>query len=169
MMRAAGSFALAAALCLPASANAEGIAVVDLQGAVLQTEQGIRAQATLKKLFDRRQQEIDAKQARMAKIKQDIERQAKVLSREALNRRMQAWQQQMFELEKVFVDYKKELTKKQGELTGPILQRMVAIIAKLAQQKGYDLVLDKSAAAYARPDLDLTDSVVQLYNSGGGG
>jgi len=158
-----------ACVAFPASAApAEGIAVVDLQGAVLQTEDGIRAQATLKKLFDKRQQELDGKQARLAKMRQDIERQAKVLSRESLARRMEVWQREMLELQAVFVDYNKELEKKQHEMTAPIIQRMVAIISRLAQKSGYDLVLDKSAAPYARPDLDLTDKVVAAYNSGDG-
>ncbi len=148
------------------ASDAEGIAVVDLQGAVLQTEDGIRAQATLKKLFDKRQQDLDGKQQRLAKVKQDIERQSKVLSRESLARRMESWQREMLELQSVFVDYNKELQKKQSELTAPILQKMVAIIGRLAQRNAYDLVIDKSAAPYARPDLDLTDRVVSAYNSG---
>lgn len=153
------------------SASAEGssIAVVDLQGAVMQTEDGIRAQATLKKLFDKRQQELDGKQQKLAKMREDIERQSKVLSREALARRMDFWQKEMISLQSVFVDYNKELTKKQGELTQPIIKRMVAIIAKLAEKNGHDLVLDRQAAPYARPDLDLTDKVVAMYNAGESG
>ncbi len=153
------------------SASAEGssIAVVDLQGAVMQTEDGIRAQATLKKLFDKRQQDLDAKQGKLAKMREDIERQSKVLSRDALARRMDVWQREMVQLQSTFVDYNKELTKKQGELTQPIIQKMVGIIGKVARQNGHDLVLDKQAAPYAKPDLDLTDRVVTMYNSGESG
>jgi outer membrane protein len=166
-----GRVALAAGFAIVASlvsraADADGIAVVDLQGAVMQTEDGIRAQATLKKLFDKRQRELDGKQEQLAKARQDIERQAKFLSREAVARRMEAWQAEMLGLQTVFVDYNKELTKKQSELTAPIIKKMVAILAKVARQSSYDLVLDKAAAPYARPDLDLTDRVVQMYNSG---
>ena len=32
-----------------------------------------------------------------------------------------------------------------------------------------ELILDRSATPYARPDLDLTEQVVQMYNSGGEG
>jgi outer membrane protein len=152
-----------------AAAEGSSIAVVDLQGAVMQTEDGIRAQATLKKLFDKRQQDLDAKQTKLGRMREDIERQSKVLSREALARRMDFWQKEMIALQSVFVDYNKELTKKQGELTQPIIQRMVAIIGKLARQNGHDLVLDKQAAPYARPDLDLTDKVVAMYNAGESG
>jgi len=155
---------------LGADARAEGkIAVVDVQHAVMATEDGIRAQGTLKKDFDKRQQDLDAKQAELAKARDDIEKQSRVLSREALQKRMEDWQRRMVELQTVFVDYNKTLQKKQGELTQPIIKKMVAVIARLAKKNGYEIIFDKAGAPYVRPDLDLTDQVIQLYNSGGAG
>jgi outer membrane protein len=163
--------ALALGLATPAPARADGakVAVVDVQHAVMSTEDGIRAQATLKKLFDKRQQELDGKQAELGRAREDIEKQSRVLSREALQKRMEDWQRRMIELQTVFVDYNKELQKKQGELTGPILKKMMTVIGRIAKKSGYELIIDRQAAPYARPDLDLTEQVVQMYNSGDAG
>jgi outer membrane protein len=158
------------ALVAPALASADNkIAVVDVQHAVMQTEDGIRAQATLKKLFDKRQQELDGKQAELQRTRDDIERQSRVISREALDKRMEDWQRRMVELQTVFVDYNKELQKKQGELTAPIIKKMMTIISRIAKKKDFDLILDKQAAPYTRQDLDLTDQIIQMYNSGESG
>jgi len=147
------------------------IAVVDVQGAVMATEDGIRAQASLKKAFDQRQHQLDRQQDELSKARGDIERQSRVLSRESLQRRMEAWQREMLELQTVFLDYNKQMQKRQTELTKPIIQKIVVIIARVAKQKGYEAVLDKQAVPYIRPDLDLTERVIQMYNSGdfGGG
>jgi outer membrane protein len=150
-----------------ARADEQRIAVVDVQHAVMQTEDGIRAQATLKKLFDKRQQELDGKQTELQRAREDIEKQSRVISREALQKRMEDWQRRMIELQTVFVDYNKELQKKQGELTAPILKKMMGIIARLAKKSGYEIILDRQAAPYARQDLDLTEQIIQMYNSGG--
>ncbi|HRI65742.1 MAG TPA: OmpH family outer membrane protein [Polyangium sp.] len=161
-----------ATLPLAFSSNASAqsrIAVVDVQTAVMQTEDGIRAQATLKKLFDKSQRDLDAKQDELQRAREDIERQARVLSREALARRTEDWQRRMVELQTLFVDYNKQLQKKQNELTGPILKKMMGIIARIAKKNGYDVIIDRSATPFARQDLDLTEQVVQMYNSGGGG
>lgn len=155
-------------LAAPLDASAQSrIAVVDVQTAVMQTEDGIRAQATLKKVFDKSQRDLDAKQEELGRAREDIERQARVLSREALARRTEDWQRRMVELQTLFVDYNKQLQKKQGELTGPIMRKMLGIIARLAKKNGYDVIIDRSATPYARQDLDLTEQVVQMYNSGG--
>jgi outer membrane protein len=144
-------------------------AVVDVQRAVMETEDGLRAQATLKKFFDKRQQELDAKQTELQKQREEIEKQSKVLSQQALQKRMEEWQKQMVELQTVFVEYNKELQKKQGELTQPIYGKVVALLRRMATQDGYDAILEKQAVPYMRNDLDLTDRVIQMYNGGGGG
>ena len=172
-MRPTVSFAFAAALLsfglmgAPAAADGMKVAVVDVQRAVMQTEDGLRAQATLKKLFDSRQQELNRKQNELQKQKEDIDKQARVLSKDAYTKRMEDLQKQLVELQAVFVEYNKELEKKQKELTDPVFEKIIGIVKRIATTEGYDLIVDKTTAAYVRSDLDLTDKCIQLYNSGG--
>jgi outer membrane protein len=144
------------------------IAVVDTQRAVMETEDGLRAQATLKKHFDKRQKELDDKQNTLQKEREDIEKQKDVLSKQALQARVEKWQKDMAELQTVFVDYNKELQKKQGEMTQPIFQKAMGVIRKIATQSGFDIVIDKQAVPYHRADLDLTDRVITEYNQTAG-
>jgi len=145
------------------------VAVVDVQRAVMQTEEGLRAQATLKKIFDSRQQEINKKQVELQKQKEEIDKQSRVLSQQALQKKVEDWQKQMGELQGTFVEYNKELEKKQKELTDPIFERVIGAIKRLAGTDGYDLVVDRATVAFSRSDLDLTDRVIQLANSLNGG
>ena len=152
-----------------AQAHAQSkIAVVDTQRAIMETEDGLRAQATLKKVFDNKQRELDKKQEDLQKEREDIEKQRDVLSKTALAKRVDKWQREMMALQGVFVDYNKELQKKQGELTQPIVQKIMGTIRRLATQDGLDLVIDKQAAPYVRSDLDVTDRIITLYNQGSG-
>ena len=151
----------------PAFAQSK-VAVVDTQRAVMETEDGLRAQATLKKMFDSRQRELDKKQEELLKERDDIEKQRSVLSQSALAKRVDKWQREMMQLQTMFVEYNKELQKKQGEITQPIFQKAMALIRRVASQEGFDVVVDKKAVPYVRSDLDLTDKVISMYNQGGG-
>ena len=153
----------------PAASAESKIAVVDTQRAIMETEDGLRAQATLKKLFDKRQRELDKKQVDLQKEREDIEKQKDVLSKAALQKRIEKWQREMMSLQGVFVEYNKEMQKKQNELTQPIFQKAMGLIRRLATQDGYDIVVDKQAVPYVRSDLDLTDKIITMYNQGGGG
>jgi outer membrane protein len=149
-----------------ARAAEQKVAAVDVQRAVMQTEDGLRAQATLKKLFDSRQQELNKKQSELQKQREDIDKQSKVLSKEALQKRIDDWQKQMVELQTVFLEYNKELEKKQKELTDPIVEKVMGIIKRIASTEGYDLIVDKATVAFVRTDLDLTDRCIQMVNGG---
>lgn len=152
---------------LPATANAEQkIAVVDTQRAVMETEDGMRAEATLKKLFDSRQKEIDKKQADFQKEQEDLAKQRGKMSNDVLQKKLEQLQKEMLEFQTQATEYQKELQKKQSDLTQPILQKTLGLIRRLATQEGYDLVVDKQAAPYVRSDLDLTDRVIAMYNQG---
>jgi outer membrane protein len=142
------------------------VAVVDTQRAIMETEDGLRMQATLKKLFDSKQRELDGKQTELEQERADIEKQKGALSQDALQRRAEKWQRDMMALQQVFVDYNKELQKKQNELTQPIFQKTMGLIRRLATQEGFDIVVDKQAVPYVRSDLDVTDRVITLYNGG---
>ncbi len=144
------------------------IAVVDTQRAVMETEDGLRAQAALKKNFDKRQKDLDDKQVALQKERDDIDKQKEVLSKQALQARVDKWQHEMADLQTTFVEYNKEIQKKQNELTQPIFQKAMGIIRRIATQNGYDMVLDKQVVPYNRSDLDLTDRVITEYNQSGG-
>ena len=156
-------------LCFAGVAAAEQkVAVIDVQRAVASTEDGLRAQATLKKLFDTKQQELNKKQTDLQRQREEIDKQAKVLPKDALEKRINEWQKQMMELQAIFVEYNKELEKKQKELTDPVFEKVMQIIKRLATTENIDLVVDKATVAYVRGDLDLTDKTIQMYNSSSG-
>lgn len=160
---------LASFLFTGVAAAEQRVAVVDVQRAVASTEDGLRAQATLKKLFDTKQQELNRKQNELQRQREDIDKQSKVLGKDALEKRIADWQKQMMELQAIFVEYNKELEKKQKELTDPVFEKVMGIIKRLATTENIDLVVDKATVAYVRGDLDLTDKCIQMYNSSGGG
>ncbi len=142
-------------------------AVVDVQRAVMENEDGLRAQATLKKYFDKRQQELDKKQAQLQKEREELEKQQKTLSPQAFEKKLADWQRKMVELQTIFVEYNKELQQKQNELTQPIYTKITAVLRRIAAQEGYDAILEKATVPYMRNDLDLTDRVIQTYNGMG--
>lgn len=161
-----------AALLSPTPASAQSkIAVVDVRRAMLETEEGLRVQATLKKLFDSRQVELDTKRRALddERDKLDKEAQAGKTPKDVLQRRFETWQRQAAEFQATTLDAQREMQRKESELTTPMLQKVLGLLRRLAAQEGYDLILDKSAVPYYRADLELTDRAIQLYNSGQAG
>lgn len=169
MKRPAPFLALAIFLvALTASAETK-IAVVDLQGALMRTDDGMSAAATLRGYTQSRQSDLDRTQKQLAKEESELRKQAMVLSRGSLQRRTEHWQRRMVDVQTKYIEYNKALQKKQADMMNPITKKLFAAVRKAALRKGYDIVVDRAAVPFARSDLDLTDMVVQIYNAGGGG
>ncbi|HEX6244547.1 MAG TPA: OmpH family outer membrane protein [Polyangiales bacterium] len=150
-------------------AQATKIAVVDLQRAITETEDGRKAKDKLKKLFEGRQKELDKKQADLKKLKDELDQQKNVLSRDALEAKVESYQKQLVDLQQIYVDYQRELAEKEGELTRSIVERMERILRRIGQSDGYTLIMDRASGVIFVPtNLDLTDLLIQRYNAGEG-
>jgi outer membrane protein len=168
LLTACAALGGAAALGLlhPESAAAAGplavrLAVVDIRRAVFETEDGLRAQATLRKYSERRQAEIMTRREEFERRKDDLGRQSKLLSKDALQRSMDDLQRQMNEIE--------ARAAKQSEVAAPIYGRIADMLSKVARRDGYDVILDKQAVPYAKTEYDITDMVITMYNAGDDG
>ncbi len=159
-----GALLLSAA---PAAAQSK-VAVIDVRRAVLETEQGLRVQATLKKLFDSRQADLDGKQRQLQSDKEvlDKEAQSGKTPKEQLQKKYENLQRAAAEFQSSTVESQREMQRKEGEMTTPILQGVLDAVKRIAAQDGFEMVLEKSAVPYFRGDLELTDRAIQLYNSG---
>lgn len=156
-------------LVYPSAAEGARIAVVDLQGALLRTEDGMSAAATLKNYTQSRQSDLDRRQTELQREQDDLRKQARLLSRRALQRRTEHWQRRMVAVQTKFIEYNKQLQKKQAGMMNPMMQKLLRVVRRVASKRGFDIVVDRTAVPYARVDLDITDMVVQMYNGGGGG
>lgn len=164
------AFLVGASLLAPEDAEAQNkIAVIDSQRAIYETEDGLRVQATLKKLFESRQVELANKERALMADRDQLEKdaQAQKVSRDSLQRKAEGLQKQAAELQALMVDYQREMQQKRGDMTAPIVERVNGIIRRIASMDGYEMVLEKSAVPYFRGDLELTDRVIQLYNTEG--
>jgi outer membrane protein len=150
------------------AAQGTKVAVVHVQAALLRTEDGMSMSATLKRYMDRHQNKLDRLQTSLKDEEKEIATQMPLLSRKAFQRRYMQYQNRMLGAQKTFFDAEKDLQKKQQDMMGPIMQKLNDAIRRVASRSGFDVVIDRTMVPYVRADLDLTDKVVQQYNTGGG-
>ena len=74
-------------------------------------------------------------------------------------------QEEMMKFQKTVGENQMEIQKREKELVEPILVKMKVVIEKVANAKGYNMVLEKQGqnVLFAQKDLDLTDTVVEAF------
>jgi outer membrane protein len=145
------------------------IAVIDLARAIFETEDGLRAQANLKKVQGKLQGDLEAKQRDFMTKRDAYEKDKGKLSNDKRAQIEADLQQRIVEIQSMQVDSQREMQRQQSEIMLPIQQRVIGVVRRIAAQDGYEMVLEKSAVPYMRADLEITDRAIQMYNMGGDG
>jgi outer membrane protein len=159
-------------LALPRAAFAEDLKLgyVDLQRALNETEDGRKAKASLKKVFDAKQKELDEQQEDFKKAKEDLDKKRTLMNADTVRNKEQELAAKFEKVQQSYLRHQKDLQEKEGEVTQKIFERMQRIILKIAQAENFSMVLDKTQAGiiFAKQHLDLTNDVIRRYNSGEG-
>lgn len=150
--------------------EAQKIGVVDMLRALNETEDGRKAKSRLKTLTEKRQKSLDKQQKDLLALKESIEKQKDVLTREVLAKKAEEYQRTALQLQSTMMDFQRELAAKEEELTDPILNRMKTILRRIGQAEGYAMIVDRNAAGvvFVPSSYDLTDVLIQRYNAGDG-
>jgi len=157
-----------ALLLLGFFANAQRYAVIDSKYILEKLPEYKESQTKLDQFSAQWQQEIEKKQADLDKMYKDYDAEQVMLSDELKKKR----EDELFNREKEVRDLQKkrfgfegDLFKKRQELIKPIQDKVYSAIQKLAVDKSYDFILDKSegiTVIFADPKLDRSDDVLKF-------
>ncbi len=160
--------ALLSIICLFAfSANAQRYAVIDSKYILDKIPEYKEAQTRLDQFSALWQQELDQKQAALDKMYKDFDAEQVMLPDNLKKKR----EDELFNKEKELRDLQRkrfgfdgDLFKKRQELVKPIQDRVYNAVQKLATDKQYDFILDKSegiTVIFADPKLDKSEDVLK--------
>lgn len=154
-------------LLITFSATAQRYAVIDSKYILDKLPDYAAAQKTLDQFSEQWQQEIDQKQALMDKMYKEYEAEQVMLSDVLKKKRedeLYNKEKELRDLQKKRFGFEGDLFKKRQELIKPIQDRVYNAVQKLAVEKQYDFILDKSegiTVIFADPKLDRSADVLR--------
>lgn len=144
----------------------EKIALVSLQKALNEVNEGKTAKAKLKKDFDAKKKQIDDLKTQLQTMSQDLEKQKMVLSQDAMKAKTQELQTKYMDLQSKASQYEQELKTQESSTAQKILTSLRQIVNTISSQEGYTLVIENSTETvlYSKTATDITDKVIAAYN-----
>ncbi|MBN8832940.1 MAG: hypothetical protein ABS68_07965 [Niastella sp. SCN 39-18] len=160
---------IAALFCLFATmaANAQRYAVIDSKYILDKIPEYKEAQTRLDQFSDLWQKEIEQKQAAVDKMYKDYDAEQVMLPDNLKKKRedeIYNKEKELRDLQRKRFGFEGDLFKKRQELIKPIQDRVYNAVQKLAVDKQYDFILDKSegiTVIFADPKLDKSDEVLK--------
>jgi outer membrane protein len=113
-----------------------------------------------------KESEAQQLQEEMNRIAANLSRQEAILSEERKTQLQREIMQRRQDYERFATQAQEDLSRRQMDIMGPIQEQVRVIIKRLAEEEGYDLILDAAAILYLKdPDTDnLTDRVIEILN-----
>ncbi len=162
---------LAAVLAITTLAGAQAraelkIGYVDLQRAIAETEEGKKAKAELKRIFQKKQEALNKQQDELKKAQEDYESKRLLMTPEARAKAESELKEKYVALQTALMTHQKDLSKREAQVMQKILAKMERILREIGESQGFTLILEKgeSRILYALPSMDLTNEVIRRYN-----
>jgi len=154
-------------LLISFAANAQKYAIIDTRFILDKMPEYKAAQAKLDDIAAGWQKEIDSMQSQLDKMYKDYDAEQVMLSEDLRKKR----EEQLLSKEKNLRDQQRkrfgfegDLFKKRQELIKPVQDKVYNAVQRIAAQRGYDFILDKSegiTVIFADPKLDKSEDVLR--------
>ena len=160
-----------------ASAGVTKIAVINFQAAVAQTNEGQRNFGELQKKFDPKRTQLKNLQDKIDSDKKQLQAQSANLSDAERQTRLKTIDDEEKEYQRTGEDASNDFQQEMQQTYGQLAEKVFGTVTSYAEQNGYSLVLDASAASqqqgvptvlWANKSTDITAAVIQAYNAKSG-
>jgi outer membrane protein len=159
------SVASAVCLFLGAAASAQTkVAVINLQKAVIDTAEIKKAQADLEAKYRPRQEQAEKLQKEIQSLQQQLQNLQGKLTPQAEQDMVAQGQKKQRDLQRLTEDLQSDVDRERNEILGRSGQRMTDVVKKLAEEKGFDVVVEAANTYYFKTALDITADATTAYD-----
>lgn len=153
------------------AANAQRYAILDTKFILDRLPEYKDAQKKLDQFSETWQKELDGLQTGLDRMYRDFEAEQVMLSDDLKKKREDELfnrEKQLRDLQRQRFGYEGDLFKKRQELIKPVQDKVYNAVQKLAVEKGYDFILDKSegiTVIFADPKLDRSEDILKMLGA----
>lgn len=139
------------------------VGIVDIPRAIQATKEGQKIKKELEKEYNKRKSELDKRMADINKMQADFEKKSLVLSDEARAKKQQEIDAEKSKFMELREKNLQDLSKKDRELSQPMIKKLNEVIGNIAKKDGYTVILHKNDQnlVWASAEVDITEEVIK--------
>ena len=152
-------------LCLfPVLAWGETVAVLDIESAIRASKPAADFRAQIQQDFSAEQAQLRQLSDQGNALKEKLEKEADFLSQDERERLVEQVQAKYQEFQQLGNRLKQQTQQREQAFLEQLRPQVEAILEGLVKEREIDLIFNKNALVYVKPDLDLTAQVVEKLN-----
>jgi outer membrane protein len=158
------STAAAQAAAAPAAGAPTKVAVINLQRAVLGTAEIQKASSDLQAKYKPRQDALEKLQKELQDLQAQLQQGQGKLTPEKEADLQAEGQQKQRDAQRMSDDLQSDVNRDRNQVLQRAQTRMYEVVKKMAEEKGFDVVVDSTNTFFYKPALDITEDAVKAYD-----
>lgn len=167
VMRVLGCVVMVAVFCLQSHnslAADSKIAVIDMKEVLSASTAGKRAQGIIERKMKSLQASLKADENGLVDMQKEMEKKGAAWSDSVKREKAMEFQQKRRALAEKQEKANQDLRKLREQNVNPILKKLEDIVATVASDAGYSIVLPRNVVLYSTTSVDITDKIITELN-----
>jgi outer membrane protein len=145
---------------------AEKTGFIDMREIMMKSDAGKKASDDFKKLYEKDRDKIQAREAELKKLKDELEKQKTILTESAMKEKEAAYQKKFRDYQLVVKDSNEELQARDQEFSKKMIPEILKVVNAIGERGKYALIIDVSTIpiAYYAKEKDLSKQVIEELN-----
>ena len=140
------------------------IAVINLQRAVLESAEIKKADADMQARYKPRSAAVEQLQKDIAGIAQQLQTNAGKFTQQAEAELTAQGQKKQRDLQRLQEDLQADVERERNDILQKSTLKMGEIVKKIADEKGYDLVVEIGTIVFSKPTMEITSDAIAAYD-----
>jgi outer membrane protein len=141
------------------------IGFIDVQRAISESQQGKRAKERFQAQIKKAEGDMLKEKAELERLKNDLDKKGPLMKEEERRNLEADLQKRYVNYQRSAGDYQQDLRQKETEMMGDILKELEQIVNEVGKAEKFTLILERSQILYSDQGIDITNKVIEVYNS----
>lgn len=141
------------------------VAILEFQRVILESAAAVDIKVQVDQRQQRYQEEINKQEQELRALEQELQRQSTILAPEAMAQKRREFGGRVAEIQQAMQTRKRELDQAYGNGMIEVQRALTTIIAELAKEQGFNLVLRQAQIVFADSALNITDEALRRLNA----
>ncbi len=145
---------------------AEKIGFINMKQILILSDAGKEAGVDFKKAFQKIRDQIQTREEKLKKLKENLEKQRPVLTESAMKEKELEYQKKFRDYKRFVEDSNAEIQRMDKELSQKLIPEILKVVSTIGKKEGYTMILDVSAGgmAYHSKAKDITKNVIKEFD-----
>lgn len=141
------------------------IGFIDIQRVVAESQAGKRTKDRFQAQVKKAEADVQKERQDLERLRNDIDKKGPLLKDEE-RRNMEAdLQKRSVNLQRTLGDYQQDLRQKENQMMSDILKELEVIVNEVGKADKFTLILERSQILYSDQGIDITNKVIETFNS----